>query len=61
MYIRGGRFLSVREERRSEEVWEVGEVRCIRLLHLMSEPSPPPSVDDLPFLFTPGPVFLNVG
>ena len=46
---------------RSEEVWEVGEVICVRLLHLMSEPSPPPSVDDLPFLLTPGPGFSNVG
>lgn len=59
LYIRGGRFLSVREER--GEVWEVGEVRCIWLLHLMSEPSPSPSVDDLPFLLTPGPGFSNVG
>ena len=31
LYIRGGRFLSVREER--GEVWEVGEVIYIRLLH----------------------------
>lgn len=37
----------MREER--GEVWEVGEVRCIRLLHLMSEPSLPPSVDDYLF------------
>lgn len=46
---------------RSEEVLEVGEVICVRLPHLMSEPSPPPSVDDLPFLLTPGPGFSNVG
>ena len=37
---KSGRLLSVREER--GEVWEVGELRCIGLLHLMFKPSPPP-------------------